>query len=372
MPARPSQTGAHRRLRRALGLAALLVAATLLAALGWLVLIFPNQTGPGRGTIVAVRMAADASLPHVSSALGREGAVVRPRVWSAYAALLGSADRLRRGKTVLLRDNMTPRQILQRLARGYGVAPVRVAVPEGLNRFDIARLLERWGLCRRSAFLAASKDPALLNELGIPAATAEGYLFPDTYELHEKLSPREIARRMVRNGQRRIGRLLAEGGRGDLAQLQGKLGWRLHEVLTLASIVEKEARIRSEQALIAGVFVNRLSKPGFAPRRLQADPTVAYGCVSTPESSPACARFDGRRVSRAMLADSHNPFNTYRHEGLPPGPIANPGLSALRATLQPAEHDYYYFVARGDGHHEFSVTLAEHNAAVDAYRRRAR
>jgi UPF0755 protein len=115
--------------------------------------------------------------------------------------------------------------------------------------------------------------------------------------------------------------------------------------------------------VIAGVFLNRLRDPSFHPKRLQADPTVAYGCLLQPELV-SCLGFDGKRVTRSMTADPQNLYNTYRIEGLPPSPIANPGLSALRAVLHPAEHGYFYFVARGDGHHSFSASLSEHNQAV--------
>ena len=128
--------------------------------------------------------------------------------------------------------------------------------------------------------------------------------------------------------------------------------------------MEKEARVPSEQPLIAGVFLNRLRDPAFKPKRLQADPTVAYGCVVQP-NLPSCAQFDGRRVTRTMTGDPNNPYNTYRHAGLPPGPIANPGLGALRAVLAPAVHDYLYFVASGAGAHAFSRTLADHNEASE-------
>jgi UPF0755 protein len=123
--------------------------------------------------------------------------------------------------------------------------------------------------------------------------------------------------------------------------------------------------VPEERPVIAGVFLNRLRDPKWKPRRLQADPTVAYGCAVLP-SMPACQGFDGRRITRAMLLDASNPYNTYRLDGLPPGPIANPGLSSLRAVLVPAHHEYYYFVAVGGGRHRFSRSLEEHHLATDS------
>ncbi len=137
-----------------------------------------------------------------------------------------------------------------------------------------------------------------------------------------------------------------------------------HEALTLASIVEREARVAEERPIIAGVFVNRLVAPTFRPHRLQADPTVAYGCLTAPQAAPTCAAFDGRHITKVMVRDVQNPYNTYGLEGLPPGPICNPGLSALEAVVAPAAHDFFYFVATGDGRHSFSRTLQEHNARV--------
>jgi UPF0755 protein len=252
------------------------------------------------------------------------------------------------------------------VARGYGAAEVRVVIPEGFSRYDIARRFERWGLCAREAFLRESADPALLSEHAIAGDSAEGFLFPDTYRLHDAMGARELVRRLLRTGEQRL-RPLLQAHAARVEALRVELGLGVREIVTLASIVEKEAAVPAEQPIIAGVFLNRLRDPEFRPNRLQADPTVAYGCVRDPELV-ACRGFDGRRVTRAMLADADNPYNTYRHAGLPPGPIANPGRSALLAVLQPAQHGYYYFVARGDGRHAFSATLEEHNRAVESYR----
>ena len=112
------------------------------------------------------------------------------------------------------------------------------------------------------------------------------------------------------------------------------------------------------------MFSNRLFDPDFTPRRLQADPTVAYGCLVAPDTTPSCRDFDGRHVTPAMVRDPDNPYSTYKHEGLPPGPICNPGLSALLAVLSPAQHDYFYFVAKGGGRHAFSHSLHEHNRNI--------
>ena len=196
-------------------------------------------------------------------------------------------------------------------------------------------------------------------------ATLEGYLFPETYDLREGMGAARAAKRMLRTFSERAAPRIAEG-KGELADL----GFGPPEVVALASVVEKEAAVAEERALIAGVFLNRLRSDAFRPRhRLQADPTVSYGCRAEPAAAPSCAGFRGR-ITRAMLADRANRYNSYAHPGRPPGPIANPGLASLEAVLAPATHDYLYFVARGGGRHAFSASLDDHNDAVRALRER--
>jgi UPF0755 protein len=257
------------------------------------------------------------------------------------------------------------RAVLRRLAALVGSDAPRVTIPEGFSRFDVADRLAARRVCARDAFLAATTDPALLASLGVPGASAEGYLFPDTYDLEPGTAPAEIVRRMVENFHARTADLFETHGPA-LATTRATP----HDALVLASILEKEAIVPEEQPIIAGVFWNRLRRPEFTPHRLQADPTVSYGCLVARDAAPSCARFDGHRITRAMTNDALNPYNTYRNDGLPPGPISNPGLGAIEAALAPASHDYFYFVARGDRRHTFSRTLAEHDAAVDVYRDR--
>lgn len=342
--------------------------AAALTALGWLVLVYPKTAGPGRGRAVSVELEAGVSVDTLAQRLGAEGVVERPALFAIYARLLGADEHLRVG-TTLVTDDMTPRDVLQRIAVGFGSATVRVTLPEGFNRFDVAARLARWDIVAEPELLAATEDRALLDELGIPGPTVEGYLFPDTYRLAQGLSGPEVVRRLVGHWNRRAAPVYAEHS-SALAQLREELSWTRHEALVLASIVEKEAVLAEERPVIARVFLNRLRAPGFSPRRLQADPTVTYGCRAAPSGAPSCAGFDGRRITRAMLGDRANLYNTYRHDGLPPGPICNPGLSSIRAVLSGEPNDYLYFVARGGGRHEFSATLEQHNAAVARLRAR--
>jgi UPF0755 protein len=348
-----------------------------LAALGWLLLVYPRQPGPGKGRAVQIELVPGISPETLAARLAGQGALSRPRLFALYLRALGADGKLR-GGAVMVRDSMSPRALLQRVAEGFGSAEVRVTLVEGSTRFDMARELERWSLCRGDHFLRQSENRELLRQAGIDAPNAEGYLFPDTYRLDDALGARELVRRLLDNFRRRVQPLLRNNPEA-LPRLKRQLGWGLHEVVILASIVEKEAAIASERPLIAGVFLNRLLNPDFKPHRLQADPTAAYGCLAAAAASPpagatpfafppSCSGFDGKRVTRSMMQDPANPYNTYRHEGLPPGPIANPGLDSIRAVLSPARHDFLYFVVSGGGAHRFSATLGEHGRAVEAFR----
>ncbi|GAB4216393.1 MAG: endolytic transglycosylase MltG [Sandaracinaceae bacterium] len=348
-----------------------------IAWLGWLFLVYPAQVRArveGRAELTLVVAEGD-GIGDVAARLERLGAIDDAFLFSLYARLLGADESMRHGP-IRLRGDMTVRTLLTRIARGFGEASLDILVPEGFDRHEIAARLARWDICDAEAFLDATEDRALLDELGIPGPTAEGYLFPDTYTLVTGSDPRELVRRFVRRYRAHTTAVFegdeAHPVRADDASRArlSRLSLGPHEVLILASIVEQEAVAREEQPIIAGVLVNRLESDSFLPRRrLQADPTVSYGCKEQPELA-SCEGFDGRRITRAMLADEANRYNTYRHAGLPPGPICNPGRDAIRAVLEHARHDYFYFVARGGGRHRFSASLDEHNEGVADLRAR--
>ncbi len=332
------------------------------AAVAWLMIVYPHGRPPGRGREVQLELPEEATVGEVARLLAAEGVIDSELLFAAYLRILGVEDRLRSGP-ILVSDRMSPAELVRQVAEGFGRGRVRVVIPEGFTRFEIAERLERLGVCGAEPFLAETASPALLEARGLRGPTFEGYLFPDTYELREDMAPRDVVDRMAETFERRV-RPLAEEHAEGLGRLRRELGWDLHEVVVLASIVEKESAVDDERPIIAGVFLNRLRSDAFRPKRLQADPTVSYGCLADPGVSDPCAAFDGRDITRAMLRDADNPYNTYRHEMLPPGPIANPGAASIRAVLAPAEHDYLYFVARGGGRHAFSATLGDHNAAV--------
>lgn len=349
----------------ALGLGALVLLGTF--AVVALLVVYPRGLREGRGRTFVVTIPEDADARAVADLLDAHEVIDDPWVFAVYLRITGADDVLRRGE-VLLGDRLRPDEVARRLRSDRDGVPVRVTVPEGYTRFDLARRLDAAGVCTEAAFLEASAEAPD----GLDAPSAEGYLFPDTYELRTQSDARAVVRRMVRNHHERTEELY---DRHELAfeRLREDLGMSAHDVVTLASVVEKEAAVADERAIIAGVFLNRLRSETFRPRRrLQADPTVSYGCLAERELAPSCARFDGRTITRAMLDDSANRYNSYRHEGLPPGPIANPGLASIVAVLDPTVHDYLYFVARGGRRHRFSATLERHNEGVDALRERER
>jgi UPF0755 protein len=238
----------------------------------------------------------------------------------------------------------------------------KVVIPEGWNRFDIAKRLHSLHVTTQQGFVDATQDPALLRELALDTATAEGFLFPATYELPKDSDPKDVARRLKGEFDKRFS-ALDENHRLGRASLESQLGWTRNEIVTLASMVEKEAAVDEERPIIASVFLNRLRDPGFKPKVLQCDPTAGYGCLVLKDKVPACAGYAGK-ITRAVNHDPLNTYSTYVREGLPPGPIANPGIKSLTAVLAPASTKYLYFVARENRRHAFSETLEEHNIAV--------
>lgn len=249
----------------------------------------------------------------------------------------------------------------------YLLAHKRVTFPEGATRFEMAQRLQDAQICLKSAFLAATEDRLLLAELGVHAESAEGYLFPATYTWPKDSDPRDVVRRMKREFDKRTRDLFA----APVALSATPEGWDARARLILASMVEKEAQAPEERGHIAGVMMLRLTSPSFPSRLLQSDPTAAYPCQRAKEMgglAPApCASYTGT-IAPALLHDTSNAYSTYTHAGLPPGPICNPGLAAIRAAVFPDATDDLYFMARGGGRHTFSKTYEEHQRAVRAYR----
>ena len=354
------ESDAGATIARALSIVTLIAVLGLLGVLGWLFIVYPDSKGPsGYVEEVVIEVSEGMTLRKLANQLKSGGVIKNPKVWSLYMRMRGLDRNLRQGK-VRFRVPMSPEEVARYATTRLGRIQIRLLIPEGFSRFEIAARLDEYGVCDAEDFLDATEDAAILASYGVEANDAEGYLFPDTYEFDDQTKPRRVVERMLANWTRR-NEELEEKYADKLARLKG---WTTHDIVTLASIVEKEAAVPAERARIAGVFWNRLNSKRFLPRRrLQADPTVQYGCMAVPEAAPSCAGFDGQ-ITRAMLDDADNPYNTYRHSGLPPGPISNPGAASLAAVIDPEEHDYFYFVARGGGEHHFSKTLRQHNIAV--------
>jgi UPF0755 protein len=331
-------TAVDRSRRIVRGVSIVVLATAILSAF----LLFDTPpTGNWEGKLVLVPKGSP--LPEVVGILREGGVLPHPLAFRALVLATFSGRRLHYGEYAFPTPPSTF-EAWRRLVRG-DVIKYEVMVPPGANLYDVAELLEKKKLAKAEAFLAAASSPAVLRRLEIPGESAEGYLFPDSYIFVKPVTPEEILEFMVRQFHRKIP--------PDAEQRAKEAGLSLHQVVTIASIIEKETRLEEEKPIVSAVIRRRLA----LDMPLQMDPTVIY----------AVKRFDGT-VTRKDLRTA-GPYNTYLNRGLPPGPIANPGLAALDAALNPSKTEYLYFVSRNDGSHTFSRTLAEHNRAVEQFRR---
>jgi UPF0755 protein len=300
-----------------------------------------NQPYNGFGSEAFVDFPKGTSARQMAGMLENAG-VIR----HSWAFLLVRA--LRRGTTLQAGEYrfMKPASVLEvfdRIARG-DIFYYELVVPEGKNMFDIAAAVERLGLFPAARFLSAARNPALIRDLDPQAPTLEGYLFPNTYRLSRHTTPDRLCRIMTAEFREIWRRLHTNAS--------------VHRTITLASLVEREGKLPEERPVIASVFLRRLA----IGMKLDCDPTTIYAALLG-------GTYQG--VIRKSDLASGSLFNTYQHAGLPPGPIANPGVASIQAVLQPAETDYLYFVLRPDssGGHNFSTNLVAHEAALAKYRR---
>ena len=325
---------------------------TWLIGLGGLTLIalalwFPSAAEPpGAPAPVQVFVPVGATFRSAADSLAAARLVRSARLFSMYATLRGRDRTIRAGR-YRIEPGQSWDELINTLHTGRGVL-VSVTIPEGWRLRQIVPRLAQALEIPRDSLNAAARDSATRARLGVPTETLEGYLFPDTYMFALGTNARQVVDAMVRRFER--------AWRPEWDVRLGTLRRTRHEIVTLASIVEKEVRLAEERPVVAAVYWNRL-RIGMA---LQADPTVIYAL--------------NRATSRVMYADLevNSPYNTYRRPGLPPGPIASPGASALEAVLHPAQVPYRYFVAHPDGHHEFRSTYREHLVAIQQVRARAR
>ncbi|MFQ5508045.1 MAG: endolytic transglycosylase MltG [Leptospirillia bacterium] len=299
----------------------------------------PNAGKPGE---TVVEIPPGANLRQAAGMLERRHLIRSARAFEWLARLTGKAGKIQPGE-YRLSAAMPPGDMLDRMVRG-DVVLHRITLPEGLSVREIITRLEQAGFGDAEDYRALIERPDFAERHGVATdgvkVPFEGYLFPDTYLFARGATPEQIINTLLE----RLNSVFTP----DRLRVMKQLGWNRHQVLTLASLIEKETALQSERARISAVFHNRL----IHHMRLQTDPTVIY---ATPD-------FDGDIRRRDLKRD--DPYNTYRHHGLPPGPIANPGEAAIHAALFPADDTALYFVARGDGSHEFSETVESHNRAV--------
>lgn len=317
----------------------LLLLLIVVAAAGWVAWALYLPVNPGGEKFVLLRPGW--SSKHIAQELQNQGIIRNARAFLIMHYI--DARSLKAGE-YKFDQPATARQVHARLVRG-DIYHHTVVIPEGFNMFDIAAAIEQSGLAKKEDFLrSARRDLVLIKDLDPDATSLEGYLFPDTYAFTRTQSVDDMAAEMVH-------RFRQQAQQAGLTQ-------DFHRVVTMASIVEKETAAPEERPLVASVYYNRLAQH----IALAADPSVIYAAL-------LAGRYSGVIHQSDLAYDS--PYNTYRYAGLPPGPIANPGKSALEAALHPASSDFLYFVAdgSGNGHHRFARTLEEHARNVAAYRR---
>lgn len=329
------------RMRRTLILG-FIVGAVLLSGL----LFFPSQVSQ---TIVTreVLIPKGADLHTIAAILHANDLIGNEQLFVLAARILGYDRGLKAGRFTIPVGSSIYR-ILRLLARGMAAQDM-VTIPEGWRVAQVAQLLHERVKADPVRFMGLTADSAFARGLGVPADSLEGYLFPETYPFYPLLSPDEMARVMVDRALRTFGE--------EMSKPDAHLGLTLHQLVTLASIVEAEAQVPSERPRIAAVFYNRLREG----MMLQSDPTVVY----------ALGLWRNRVYYKDL--DVKSPFNTYRNKGLPPGPICSPGRGAFHAVLFPnPDTTEFYFVARGDGTHIFSRTWEEHLRAIASVRAQSR
>ena len=294
--------------------------------------------GQPHGAATRVIIPRGASFGQAADSLARTGLIGSPRMFRLYGRLTGGDRNIKPG-TYLLKHGTPWKDIVGAFNGGHGLVNT-ITIPEGYSLSQITPLLAKTLKVPAESVQAAVRDTALLARLDIPNPTVEGYVFPDTYAFPVGTTARQAVREMVYAFERRW--------KPDWDASLVELKINRNDLVTMASIVEREARLPEERPVIAAVYYNRLRRG----MRLQADPTIQYAL--------------GHHVGRVLYKDLEveSPYNTYIHKGLPPGPVASPGAASLAAAANPANVPYLYFVASKDGHHEFRMTLDEHTTAI--------
>lgn len=300
-----------------------------------------NTPSAGQGSVLLV-IPKGSGVRAIGELLAEKKLLQNDIRFLALVYMSGRSNHLRAGE-YSIPFGLRPDQVLRILAEGQTVRHF-ITIPEGLSMEQIAAIFAAGQWADKERFLELAQDQAFIHGLGLKATSLEGYLFPETYALTRfEVNEEKLLAMMVK----RFLQVWSKTGASTASELDR------HQLITLASIVEKEARLPAERPVIAGVFFNRLK----LNMRLQSDPTVSYGI----------AGFTGPLTKADLRRPT--PYNTYVIHGLPPGPICNPGQASIEAVLRPETVNFLYFVARNDGSHVFSATLAEHNRAVQTYQR---
>jgi UPF0755 protein len=377
-PAARARSKRSFRIALAIVLGSLAIAAGIIGFFVHRAMRYPDDPHAGSGREIEVEIASGMSFPAIASRLAERGVIARPTWFRMFAMWEGKTADVKPGK-YLIKDNLTPREVLAIIVTGVPEATVRVTLPEGENMLELFKRLEDAKVAPAAELEALARDRDFLAKYAIPGESADGYLFPDTYRFHIGERPHIVLQRLITR-HREVWHQAMQKRAREAGRLKERLGWTDRDLLTLASIVEKEAIDPAERPRIAQVFVNRLTSPSFKPRRLETDPTIRYGCLVPRQKSPPCVAWielctkagkapGCERLRRVQLDDKDNPYNTYQHEGLPPGPIGNPGRRSIEATLAPDGSDYFYFVAtsKSSRTHAFARTMTEHKRNVEKY-----
>ena len=282
----------------------------------------------------------------INARLKNQNLISDSKIFHRYSQINGLMRRFQAGRyKIHSQSNML--DILDTFIKGNSIT-ISVTIPEGKNIYEIAAILDHQSVTSKKDFIRMAKSLSFVHSLGIESNTVEGYLYPETYRFSPKTSAENVIKTMVNIFRKKTKDINFSIAPANLTS---------HEVIILASIVEKETGAQKERATIAGVFINRLKNK----MRLQSDPTTIYGIFE---------HFDGNLRRKHLLQKT--PYNTYKISGLPIGPISNPGIESIKAVLLPKEHDYLYFVSQNDGVHTFSKSYKEHRQAVNKYQKNRR
>ena len=336
----PDRPGCFGRLTALFGIVVVLV--LIGAGVGYLEFRTRLMPVSDKSKKIDVTIPKGANVTKIAALLEAAGVIRSADAFKYYVRYKKAGSKLKAGEQVLDAGRSTPEVVADLIRGSFKLYPV--TVPEGLTIVQIADVVAKAGLADRDEFIRLSRDKEFIKTLGFQQATLEGYLFPETYNFSKGDTTRDVLKAMVDRFWTVWERYRIRAGGSPLNR---------HEIITLASIVEKETGAAMERPIIAAVFLNRLRKG----MRLETDPTVIYGIKD----------FDGNLTKKHLQTPT--PYNTYLIEGLPPGPIASPGEASIKAVLNPENVEYLYFVSKNDGTHFFSKTLTEHNQAVRKYQK---